>query len=171
MLRRFLVGVLCVKPRDRTGTRVPSAAAQLDARSPRHAVCERCARRASSRASRGPMAPPFAIKLLASHTLLSMPERPTFTVGVEVANQGAITADPQLASTCELAVNGNTSLAWNFAVNDNRQHDQHWSQLPPGKTVTMSRHLGVWLFPRPGTYRLVLTVAGHEAVADVQVTS
>src|SRR5262245_10948273 len=54
---------------------------------------------------------PLAIKLLASHTQLTMAERSTFVVGVEVSNRGTLAVDPQLASSCELAVNGNTSVA------------------------------------------------------------
>jgi hypothetical protein len=100
-----------------------------------------------------------------------MAERSTFVVGVEVANRGSVPADPQLATSCELAVNGNTSVAWNFAVNDNKSRDQLWELLPPGQTVSLSRQMGVWLFPRPGTYRLVLTVAGQEAVAEIHVTT
>jgi hypothetical protein len=113
---------------------------------------------------------PLTIKLLASHTQLTMAERSTFVVGVEVCNRGTVPADPQLATTCELAVNGNTSVAWNFAVNDNKSRDQSWSSLPPGETVSLARQIGVWLFPRPGVYRLVLSVAGQEAIADIQVT-
>lgn len=113
---------------------------------------------------------PLAIKLLASHSQLTMAERSAFVVGVEISNRGTAPADPQLATTCELAVNGNTSVAWNFAVNDNRSRDQTWYSLPPGQTVSLARQIGLWLFPRPGIYRLVLSVAGQEAIADIQVS-
>jgi len=113
---------------------------------------------------------PLAIKLLASHTQLTMAERSTFVVGVEVSNRGTMAVDPQLATSCELAVNGNTSVAWNFAVNDNKARDQSWYNLAPGQSVSLARQMGVWLFPRPGTYRLVVTVAGQEAITEVQVT-
>ena len=115
------------------------------------------------------MQPALGIKLLAAPLRLTMAERSSFVVGVEVVNQGSRAIDPQLSTTCELAVNGVASIAWNLAIG-NGARDETWYMLPPGKTATMSWPLGASLFPKPGTYQLVLTLAGQQSTAHVQVT-
>lgn len=115
------------------------------------------------------MTRPLAIKLLAAPTRFTMAQRGAFSVGVEVTNRGSATIDPKLSTECQLAVNGTESMAWNLAIG-NGAREATWYALPPGKTVAMAWPLGDDLFDAPGTYHLVMTLAGQETSADIEVT-
>lgn len=114
------------------------------------------------------MHPTLAIKLLSSPTRLTMAERSTFMVGLEVENRGAEVVEPEL-SQCSLLVNGEPSMSWGFAIG-NGTREPAWYKLPPGKSVTMSWPLGEALFEHPGDYRLVMKLGHQESTADIHVT-
>jgi hypothetical protein len=108
--------------------------------------------------------------LIARPTQLTMQTRSSFVVGVELTNRGASVIETQMSTGgCTLTVNGAESMAWNLAIgNGLRTTDS--DRLEPGKTFSMSWPLGEDLFAAPGSYHLVLSVAGHQATADVVVT-
>lgn len=117
------------------------------------------------------MPPNLAIKLLVSPTQLSMAERAQLTIGLEVENRGPDAVDPQIAQTCELFINGAASVVWNLALGGGSgAREPRWHLLPPQQTVSVVWPLGVELFPRPGSYHLVMKLAGQESRADVRVT-
>ena len=111
----------------------------------------------------------LAVKLLASPTQLTMAERSKFMIGVEVVNRGAVDVDPRLSTDCVLTVNGERSMSWSMAIG-NAAHDETWDKLPPGKATSISWPLGDELFEQPGDYRLVMTLGGEQATADIHVT-
>jgi hypothetical protein len=117
-----------------------------------------------------PTMPALTCKLLVSTTTVAMKQRGAFTVGVEATNTSGATVETRLSSGgCKLTVNGAPSMAWNLAIG-NGARDPSWFQLPPGKTVAMSWPLGKELFPKPGSYHLVLSCDGHDVATDVEVT-
>jgi hypothetical protein len=110
----------------------------------------------------------LAVKLLASPTTLSMKERATFKVGIEVENRGTAAVDPEL-SNATLTVNDAPAYAWDLAI-QNGAHDAKWTSLPPSEKITIEWPLGKALFEKPGTYHLVLALGSESASADVTVS-
>lgn len=91
-------------------------------------------------------------------------------IGFTVKNIGSTTIDPQL-NLSELRVDGGQpSHDWGMALM-NSGHEVKWKALPPGESVTGRWPLARALFPRPGAYKLQLTVSEVPSrVLDVQVT-
>ena len=106
--------------------------------------------------------------VLASPTTLSMKERATFKVGIEVENRGTAAVDPEL-SNATLTVNDAPAYAWDLAI-QNGAHDAKWTSLPPSEKITIEWPLGKALFEKPGTYHLVLALGSESASADVTVS-
>jgi hypothetical protein len=115
------------------------------------------------------MKPSITVALLTEPATLSVARLDDFIVGVTVHNVGQQIIDPQI-NYSELKVNGAPSNAWSMALM-NSGHEAKWAALPPGESVTGRWALGRALFPKPGDYVLVLTVASvSSATVQVQVT-
>ncbi|GLZ79252.1 hypothetical protein Afil01_40590 [Actinorhabdospora filicis] len=105
-----------------------------------------------------------SVSLRAEPAELTMPERHTFRLSLDALNPGDRTVDPRL-HRARLLVNGHESTAWSLAVGNGRRPPE-WTALPPGERVTMTwSALAAALFPRPGTYDLVLTLDETETPA------
>ena len=115
------------------------------------------------------MKPSITVALLAEPETLSVAHLDDFMVGVTVHNVGQQVIDPQI-NYSELKVNGAPSNAWSMALM-NSGHEAKWTALPPGESVTGKWALARALFPGPGDYKLVLTVAGvSSATVEIHVT-
>ena len=115
------------------------------------------------------MKPTITVALLTEPTALNVAHLDDFEIGVTVHNVGQQVIDPQI-NYSELKVNGQPSNAWSMALM-NSGHEAKWAALPPGESVTGKWALGRALFPVPGDYKLVLTVAGaSSATVEVHVT-
>lgn len=102
------------------------------------------------------------VSLRAEPTALTMAERHTFRLTLDAVNTGETTIDPEL-HLARLLVNGEESTAWGLAVGNGRR-PATWTALPPGEAVSMTwGALAESLFPRPGTYSLVLTLGERRA--------
>jgi hypothetical protein len=113
---------------------------------------------------------PIAVELEVQPAELTAANRNEFRVTVTVHNFGADVIDPQL-NLSELTVDGARSNDWNMAL-ANSGRPKQWRALPPGERVSGSvARLADALFPRPGTYTLVLTVSGVASrPVEVRVT-
>jgi len=115
------------------------------------------------------MNPAITVELIAEPSVLSSSQLDTFMVGYTIRNVGTRVVDPEL-NLSELRVNGMPSHDWNMAIL-NSGHERTWDALPPGDSITEKWPLARALFPRPGDYKLVLTVSGvSSAAVDVRVT-
>jgi hypothetical protein len=115
------------------------------------------------------MKPAITVELSAEPRSLSVARLDDFLIGVTVRNVGQQVVDPQLRLS-ELRVDGATSHAWSMAVGNSGQ-EAKWKALPPGETATTQFALAQELFPKPGTYKLEITVSGvTSAPVQVQVT-
>lgn len=115
------------------------------------------------------MKPAITVELSAEPRSLSMARLDDFFVGVTVRNVGQQVVDPQLGLS-ELRVDGAPSHDWSMAVMNSGQETK-WKALPPGETASARWPLAHELFPRPGTYKLEITVSGVlSAPVQVQVT-
>jgi hypothetical protein len=115
------------------------------------------------------MKPAITVELHAEPPMISASNLDDFTVGFTVRNVGQQVLDPQLNHS-ELRVNGTPSQDWSMALM-NSGHEAKWKALPPGESVDGRWALARELFPRPGDYQLVLTVANvASAPVDVRVT-
>ena len=115
------------------------------------------------------MKPSITVALIAEPATISVDRLDDFKVGVTVHNVGQQVVDPQI-NYSELKVNGAPSHDWSMALM-NSGHEAKWVALPPGESVTGTWVLARQLFPRPGDYKLVLTVAGiSSATVEVHVT-
>jgi hypothetical protein len=114
------------------------------------------------------MNPALEIKLIVKPAKLAMAERASFEVGFEAKNLGAAAIDPRLHDAV-LTANGERVFAWDLAI-QNGARDASWTQLPPGKSISMAWPLGEAMFEQPGTYKLVLALGAEQSVAEVEVT-
>lgn len=115
------------------------------------------------------MTPTITVELFAEPVHLDAAHLDDFRVGFTVKNIGPAVLDPQL-SLSELRVNGTPSHDWGMALM-NGGRESKWKALPPGERITRTWPLARELFPRPGDYQLVLTVAGvSSAPVVVHVT-
>jgi hypothetical protein len=115
------------------------------------------------------MKPAITVELTAEPRSLGAARLDEFRVGVIVRNLGRQVVDPQLRLS-ELRVDGAPSQAWSMAVNNSGQ-DARWKALPPGESASARWPLARELFPRPGRYRLEVTVSGvTSAPVQVEVT-
>jgi hypothetical protein len=115
------------------------------------------------------MKPAITVELYAEPRTISAAHFDDFQIGVNVKNVGQQVVDPQLRMS-ELRVDGAPSNAWSMAVMNSGQ-EAKWKALPPGDTATARWALAQELFPRPGSYRLEVTVSGvTSAPVQIQVT-
>jgi hypothetical protein len=110
----------------------------------------------------------MVVKLLVSSSAISMKDRKSFSVGIEVENTSNGPVAPNL-DTATLTANGAHAYAWDLAI-QNGARDARWDALPPGEKLTMSWPLGEALFEKPGDYKLELKLGAHEATASVKVS-
>jgi hypothetical protein len=115
------------------------------------------------------MKPAITVELSAEPRSLSVAKLDDFMVGVTVRNVGQQVVDPQLGLS-ELRVDGVPAQAWSMAVMNSGQ-EAKWKALPPGETASAQWPLAHELFPKPGSYKLEITVSGvTSAPVQVRVT-
>jgi hypothetical protein len=114
------------------------------------------------------MEPILEIKLVDEPAKLALSDRASFRIGIEARNRGSAPIDPKLHDAV-LTANGKRVYAWDLAI-QNGIHDESWTQLPPGQTITASWALGDALFEQPGTYALELALGAARSAARVEVT-
>ena len=115
------------------------------------------------------MKPAITVELTAEPATISAARLDDVLIGFTVRNVGQHVIDPEL-NLSELQVNGVPSHDWGMALM-NSGHETKWAALPPGESVGGKWALARELFPHPGDYKLVLTVASvASAVVDVRVT-
>lgn len=115
------------------------------------------------------MKPASTVELQVQPSTISAANMDDFTVGFTVRNVGRKVIDPQL-NYSELRVNGVPSHNWSMALM-NSSYEQKATALPPGESVEGAWALACALFPWPGNYKLVLTVANVSSTpVEVHVT-
>lgn len=108
------------------------------------------------------------LELNAEPESLAMADRGEFKVGFTVTNLSDKTVDPKIWESV-LTVSGERCYAWDLAA-QNGPRDDSWSAVAPGATVSGGWPLGEAMFPKPGTYDVMLVLGSQQASAKIRVT-
>lgn len=124
----------------------------------------------------GSAAPSIAWRLTSepAAATITMAQRRSFRLWMEARNTGSRTVDTG-RDQVEWFLNGQASMTADMAWG-NGVRELTWSALPPGARVREARDMAEHLFPSPGSYELVMRLAGRDVarlrvqvVADVGV--
>lgn len=116
----------------------------------------------------GTAAPSIAWRLTSEPAVatITMGQRRTFRVWMEAHNVGPRTVDTQ-RDQVEWLLNGERSMTADMAWG-NGVRVPTWYALPSGAHVREARDMAEHLFPSPGSYELVMRLAGRD-VARLRV--